>query len=69
MIRQYCFPSVRGEFFFLVGGKVKATLKTPFKPDKMNYAALSNVSEKVHVHFVPRYKTSVLHSYVFFQER
>jgi diadenosine tetraphosphate (Ap4A) HIT family hydrolase len=24
----------------------------------MNYAALSNVSEKIHVHFVPRYRES-----------
>ena len=35
---------------------MKTALKTLFKPDKMNYAALSNVSEKIHVHFVPRYK-------------
>ena len=46
---------VRAEFF-QVGEKVKTALKILFKPDKMNYAALSNVSEKIHVHFVPRYK-------------
>lgn len=44
------------EEFFKVGEKVKTALKTLFKPDKMNYAALSNVSLKIHVHFVPRYK-------------
>lgn len=44
--------------FFLIGGQVKAALKALFQPDKMNYAALSNVSEKIHVHFIPRYKTS-----------
>jgi len=37
---------------------VKAALKALFQPDKMNYTALSNVSEKIHVRFVPRYKTS-----------
>ena len=55
------FLAVNGEArdeFFLVGGKVKAALKTLFQPDKMNYAALSNVSEKIHVHFVPRYRQS-----------
>lgn len=33
------------------------TLNYLFFPDKMNYAALSNVFEKLHVHFIPRYKT------------
>lgn len=42
--------------FFQIGQNVKNGLKTLFQPDKMNYAALSNVSEKIHVHFVPRYK-------------
>jgi diadenosine tetraphosphate (Ap4A) HIT family hydrolase len=44
------------EEFFMVGQKVKKALRTLFKPDKMNYAALSNVSEVIHVHCVPRYK-------------
>jgi diadenosine tetraphosphate (Ap4A) HIT family hydrolase len=47
---------VRDEFF-LIGASVKSALKTLFNPDKMNYAALSNTSEKIHVHLVPRYKT------------
>ncbi len=46
---------VRDEFFF-IGEQVKKALKTLFNPDKMNYAALSNVSEKIHVHIIPRYK-------------
>ncbi len=53
------FLDVQGEAreeFFQVGNEVKRALKTLFKPDKMNYAALSNVSPKIHVHFVPRYK-------------
>lgn len=53
------FLAIDGEVrdeFFLIGKKVKTALKTLFKPDKMNYAALSNVSEKIHVHFIPRYK-------------
>jgi diadenosine tetraphosphate (Ap4A) HIT family hydrolase len=47
--------AVRDEFF-LIGAQVKAALKSLFQPDKMNYAALSNTSEKIHVHLVPRYK-------------
>lgn len=42
--------------FFLIGKKIKAALQSLFQPDKMNYADLSNVSEKIHVHFIPRYK-------------
>ena len=55
------FLAIEGEIrdeFFLIGGQVKAALKALFQPNKMNYTAMSNVSEKVHVHFVPRYKTS-----------
>lgn len=44
------------EEFFQIGQEVKRALKTLFKPDRMNYAALSNTSEKIHVHLVPRYK-------------
>lgn len=47
--------AVRDEFFE-IGQKAKAALNTLFKPDKMNYAALSNVFEKIHVHCIPRYK-------------
>jgi len=53
------FLAIEGEArdeFFLIGNQIKATLKALFKPDKMNYAALSNVSSKIHVHIVPRYK-------------
>lgn len=53
------FLAIEGEIrdeFFLIGKEVKKALKTLFKPDKMNYAALSNTSEKIHVHIVPRYK-------------
>ena len=46
---------VRDEFF-MIGDKVKRALKSLFKPDKMNYAALSNTSQVIHVHIVPRYK-------------
>jgi diadenosine tetraphosphate (Ap4A) HIT family hydrolase len=46
---------VRDEFFF-IGQEVKVALNTLFKPDKMNYAALSNTSPAIHVHIVPRYK-------------
>lgn len=44
------------EEFFQIGQDVKRALKALFKPDKVNYAALSNTSPKIHVHFVPRYK-------------
>jgi diadenosine tetraphosphate (Ap4A) HIT family hydrolase len=46
---------VRDEFF-QIGKELKKALKTLFKPDKMNYAALSNTSTKIHVHVVPRYQ-------------
>lgn len=54
------FLAIDGEVreeFFLIGKNVKKALRTLFQPDKMNYAALSNTSEKIHVHFVPRYKS------------
>lgn len=53
------FLSIEGEVrdeFFHIGSELKAALKACFQPDKMNYAALSNVSSKIHVHVVPRYK-------------
>lgn len=53
------FLAIDGEVreeFFQIGAKLKAALKKLFKPDKMNYAALSNTSEKIHIHCVPRYK-------------
>jgi diadenosine tetraphosphate (Ap4A) HIT family hydrolase len=53
------FIAIEGEAreeFFLIGKEVKAALKTLLKPDKMNYAALSNTSPAIHVHLIPRYK-------------
>lgn len=53
------FLDIKGETreeFFLIGEQIKKTLKKLFKPDKMNYAALSNVSSVIHVHIIPRYK-------------
>ncbi len=52
------FLAIQGDVrdeFFQVGEDVKRALKALFHPDKMNYAALSNTSPKIHVHFVPRY--------------
>lgn len=46
---------IRDEFF-RVGKEIKNALHTLFQPDKMNYAALSNTSPRIHVHIVPRYK-------------
>ena len=37
-----------------------------FLPDKINYAALGNVFERLHVHFIPRYKTKRVFSGVDF---
>lgn len=54
------FLAIQGEVreeFFTIGEEVKASLGTLFKPDKMNYAALSNTSPAIHVHIVPRYKS------------
>lgn len=53
------FMDIKGEVreeFFQIGQHVKQALKTLFKPDKMNYAALSNTSPVIHVHIIPRYK-------------
>jgi diadenosine tetraphosphate (Ap4A) HIT family hydrolase len=53
------FLAIKGDVrdeFFMIGQEVKRALKTLFKPDKINYAALSNTSEAIHVHIVPRYK-------------
>ena len=53
------FLSIQGEIreeFFQISEEIKTALKTLFQPDKMNYAALSNTSPKIHVHLVPRYK-------------
>jgi diadenosine tetraphosphate (Ap4A) HIT family hydrolase len=50
--------SIQGEIreeFFQIGEEIKTALKTLFQPDKMNYAALSNISPKIHVHIVHRY--------------
>jgi len=53
------FLDIKGEVrdeFFQIGEEVKRALDILFKPDKMNYAALSNTSPKIHVHVVPRYQ-------------
>jgi diadenosine tetraphosphate (Ap4A) HIT family hydrolase len=53
------FLSISGEVraeFFEIGNQLKRALQALFKPDKMNYAALSNTSPNIHVHVVPRYK-------------
>ena len=43
--------------FFLIACKVKNVLHKLFRPDLMNYAALGNRFKRLHVHFIPRYKT------------
>ncbi len=51
------FLAIEGETrdeFFQIGEEVKEALRTLFKPDKMNYAALSNNSPAIHVHIIPR---------------
>ena len=53
------FLDIQGEVreeFFQIGQNVKKALKGLFKPDKMNYAALSNTSPVIHMHIIPRYK-------------
>jgi diadenosine tetraphosphate (Ap4A) HIT family hydrolase len=55
------FLSIEGvarEEFFDIGNSLKRALQLLFQPDKMNVAALSNTCEKIHVHFIPRYKES-----------
>lgn len=48
------------EEFFHIGNSVKKGLASLFLPDKMNYAALGNVFDALHVHVIPRYKTKRL---------
>lgn len=48
-------PEEREEFF-TIGAAIKSALNVLFAPDKMNYASLGNVFERLHVHFIPRYK-------------
>lgn len=65
------FMAIEGDIrdeFFQIGAQLKAALNTLFKPDKMNYAALSNVSEEIHVHVVPRYKEAREFGGVVFQD-
>lgn len=65
------FLSIQGEVreeFFQIGEEVKVALKTLFQPDKMNYAALSNTSPKIHVHIVPRYSDSRDFGGIIFQD-
>ena len=65
------FLAIDGEVrdeFFLIGKEIKSALNALFKPDKMNYAALSNTSEKIHVHVVPRYKEAREFSGVIFND-
>lgn len=53
------FLDIKGEVreeFFQIGDDLKLALKNLFKPDKMNYAALSNTSPVIHMHIIPRYK-------------
>ena len=63
--------SVDGEVreeFFLIGKEIKNALHILFQPDKMNYAALSNTSPRIHVHIVPRYKEERIFSGVVFKD-
>jgi diadenosine tetraphosphate (Ap4A) HIT family hydrolase len=53
------FLDIKGavrEEFFQIGENINKALKILFRPDKMNYAALSNTSPVIHIHIVPRYK-------------
>jgi diadenosine tetraphosphate (Ap4A) HIT family hydrolase len=66
------FLAIEGEVreeFFAVGNAVKAALYALFRPDKMNYAALSNTSPVIHMHIVPRYKEPRAFAEVLFQDK
>ncbi|MCC5832077.1 MAG: hypothetical protein JJU12_03435 [Chlamydiales bacterium] len=43
--------------FFQIGNAYKKAVNSLFSPDKMNYSALGNVFDALHVHLIPRYKT------------
>jgi diadenosine tetraphosphate (Ap4A) HIT family hydrolase len=40
-----------------IGQKLKEALDSLFSPNRYNYAALGNVGNHLHVHFIPRYAT------------
>jgi diadenosine tetraphosphate (Ap4A) HIT family hydrolase len=42
--------------FLDIGRRVKAALRGLFQPDRINYAALSNTWNHLHVHIIPRYQ-------------
>jgi len=46
------------EELFRAGTQIKAALEQLFQPDLMNYASLGNVYHHLHVHFIPRYRSS-----------
>lgn len=54
------FLGIEGEErqeFFQIGRSIKQALAALFRPDRINYAMLSNKFEKLHVHLIPRYQT------------
>ncbi len=44
--------------FFDIGRAFNKTLSDLFQPDLTNYAMLGNVTNHLHVHIIPRYKSS-----------
>ncbi len=45
------------EELFDIGRAVNKALSDLFQPDLMNYAILGNVTNRLHVHVIPRYKS------------
>ena len=44
------------EEFWDLSTRLKEALMKSFEPDRMNYAALANVTYHLHIHVIPRYK-------------
>lgn len=66
------FLEVEGEEreeFFQIGRSIKQALTALFMPDRINYAMLSNKFKKLHVHIIPRYKSSRFFSRIEFIDR
>lgn len=54
--------------FFTSGKKIKSALQKSFKPDRFNYLSLSNCTDHVHIHIIPRYSRSIKLFGVTFQD-
>ncbi|MAG45660.1 MAG: hypothetical protein CMH63_02725 [Nanoarchaeota archaeon] len=56
------------EEFWEIAENLREALKKAFKQDRMNYAALANVTNHLHIHVIPRYKDKRIFENVEFKD-